>query len=619
MKTKLFTFSVLLIVLWMQGFIFAQLPVLTNLTATEISWMNHSVVKLEWQGSNSHMEKFNVYKKLGGINQPGEFIRIAHRIGHPDFIDFMVMPDSTYSYYVTTASYSGESDPSDTVEISLAGQQSLAIVTGTLKNEVDNEPIVDGKIKFTAANTCFGPIAITNQSGEFFAHLLPGNYYIRSMATGFIPEFYDNVPTIQQAALVTLNSGDSLNFDITLAPFIPPVHYTLSGNVTDDSGNPLHARVMIYPVRRNALFNHHFVRVAITDSLGNYAVPVLEGDTVVVFCKPFNMDYLPEYFDNKQTFTEADRVPIDGDVTGIDFSIEPVPVYANGIIGAVKNEDTVGVEGHITAFNLSGNHMKKYRTVTDSLGNYSLSNMMPGEYILLAMPEDEYMPTFFRYDGQPTLHWRDADSVVVETTGIIPDINFTVHPFASGGYASVTGVVQDNSNNNINGATVFAVDESNNIISYSISNSSGQFVMEGIEPGSYRIIGDKFGFNLDQFFNVTLDYNTNFSQNLLITLIPEGVTSTDGSSVVEDFELDQNYPNPFNPTTSIQYASNSRQFVTLKVYNLLGKEVATLVNETKSAGTYNLKFDAANLTSGVYFYRLQAGNFVETKKMIVLK
>ena len=87
------------------------------------------------------------------------------------------------------------------------------------------------------------------------------------------------------------------------------------------------------------------------------------------------------------------------------------------------------------------------------------------------------------------------------------------------------------------------------------------------------------------------------------------------------FLLQQNYPNPFNPSTSIQYAISSRQFVTLKVYDLLGKEVATLVNEEKPAGSYNVEFRMQNLelSSGIYFYRLQAGNYVETKKMLLIK
>ncbi len=85
------------------------------------------------------------------------------------------------------------------------------------------------------------------------------------------------------------------------------------------------------------------------------------------------------------------------------------------------------------------------------------------------------------------------------------------------------------------------------------------------------------------------------------------------------FILSQNFPNPFNPATTISYSIPQANFVTIKVYDVLGKEVAILVNEVKSIGNYNVKFNASILTSGIYFYRMQAGNFVETKKLIVLK
>lgn len=86
-----------------------------------------------------------------------------------------------------------------------------------------------------------------------------------------------------------------------------------------------------------------------------------------------------------------------------------------------------------------------------------------------------------------------------------------------------------------------------------------------------------------------------------------------------EFSLEQNYPNPFNPSTSIQYTISSKQNVQLLVYNVLGKEVAILVNEEKPAGNYEVNFDASKLSSGVYFYQLQAGSFVETKKMILIR
>jgi hypothetical protein len=102
-------------------------------------------------------------------------------------------------------------------------------------------------------------------------------------------------------------------------------------------------------------------------------------------------------------------------------------------------------------------------------------------------------------------------------------------------------------------------------------------------------------------------------------IVQEPVSVPNDELITEEFELKQNYPNPFNPSTSIQYAISTRQFVTLKVYNILGDEIATLVNEEKPSGVYDVKFDAAGLSSGMYIYKLQAGSFVETKKMIMLK
>ena len=86
-----------------------------------------------------------------------------------------------------------------------------------------------------------------------------------------------------------------------------------------------------------------------------------------------------------------------------------------------------------------------------------------------------------------------------------------------------------------------------------------------------------------------------------------------------DFSLKQNYPNPFNPSTSIQYTIGSRQFVQLKVYDVLGNEIAALVDEYKPEGMYDVQFTMNNLASGIYFYQLRAGNFLETKKMVITK
>ncbi len=90
-------------------------------------------------------------------------------------------------------------------------------------------------------------------------------------------------------------------------------------------------------------------------------------------------------------------------------------------------------------------------------------------------------------------------------------------------------------------------------------------------------------------------------------------------SLPAEYSLGQNYPNPFNPTTHIPYSIASTTKVTLKVFDVLGREILELVNEVKSPGHHTATFDGQKLSSGIYFYSLQAGSFSETKKLILLK
>jgi len=92
-----------------------------------------------------------------------------------------------------------------------------------------------------------------------------------------------------------------------------------------------------------------------------------------------------------------------------------------------------------------------------------------------------------------------------------------------------------------------------------------------------------------------------------------------GNTYIFNFSLDQNYPNPFNPSTTVPFYLPSRSFVSLKIFDLLGKEISTLVSEELSAGNYSRQWNAESFPSGVYFYRLQAGSFTETKKLLLLR
>jgi hypothetical protein len=115
------------------------------------------------------------------------------------------------------------------------------------------------------------------------------------------------------------------------------------------------------------------------------------------------------------------------------------------------------------------------------------------------------------------------------------------------------------------------------------------------------------------------NYNYIIDNWMTSSIITGNRNDNNNQQTVETFQLSQNYPNPFNPSTRISYSIPKTGYVSLKVYDILGREVATLVNGYQQANQYSVNFDASKLASGIYLYKLKAGDFVQTKKMILMK
>jgi hypothetical protein len=120
-----------------------------------------------------------------------------------------------------------------------------------------------------------------------------------------------------------------------------------------------------------------------------------------------------------------------------------------------------------------------------------------------------------------------------------------------------------------------------------------------------NIASEKYSYRLKQIDN---DGSLSYSNEVEVDVTLPG-----------EFNLQQNYPNPFNPSTTISWQSPVSSWQTLKVYDMLGNKVATLVNEYRPAGKYEVKFDASRLSSGIYFYELQVGDFISVKKLLLMK
>ena len=198
---------------------------------------------------------------------------------------------------------------------------------------------------------------------------------------------------------------------------------------------------------------------------------------------------------------------------------------------------------------------------------------------------------------------------------------------------------------------VAALDEQGFFVAVSVYNStagaiSGGYLLKGLRPGRYLLwaLGAPPASNAYSYaqwyagIDVDIDsilHSNRFKAPTGVGVITVGNGLASGvdfqfnitasahgffaSKLPSSFRLEQNYPNPFNPTTTIRYALPKRSHVQLIVYNTLGQKIAALVNGGIDAGYHSIQFDASNLASGVYFYRLVAGSYVNTKKLLLIR
>ena len=191
---------------------------------------------------------------------------------------------------------------------------------------------------------------------------------------------------------------------------------------------------------------------------------------------------------------------------------------------------------------------------------------------------------------------------------------------------SLSGNVNDNFNCErlITSDTFGWFERTNQISIFNSQRTQRQFQCRGpIIAGTYYYLLEGIGFTGYSICELGYGEEYRLKGCVLNGIVYGDTTLTSvrqiGNSVPDEYTLSQNFPNPFNPKTNLEFGISKLGFVSLKVFNNLGKEVAILVNETKTAGRYSVYFDGSGLSSGVYNYILEAGNFTETKRMVLIK
>jgi hypothetical protein len=287
--------------------------------------------------------------------------------------------------------------------------------------------------------------------------------------------------------------------------------------------------------------------------------------------------------------------------------------YVSGKVRYADNNEIV-TGGVVKCFDVNGNFVSSGSIGLN--GDYILgvhNQIVHGDIIgfpNLGPEQDNFLPTGYPSAINPleftqlniTTNLINKDIYVIRESQGTPSQNL----------ANVSGRVM-NGNVPVKDAIVYAKN-GEQYLGFGISNSNGDFLINNLPTGDHILVAHRIGSESD---SKGIVLNEKGHDNITLNVTPMGSLIT--TTAPSQFNLSQNYPNPFNPGTVISYSIPKDGLVSLKVYNSLGTQVAELVNASQSAGSYSTKFDAVNLSSGIYYYKLESNGFIGTKKMILIK
>jgi hypothetical protein len=266
-------------------------------------------------------------------------------------------------------------------------------------------------------------------------------------------------------------------------------------------------------------------------------------------------------------------------------------------------------------------------------GNYTLTKVPKNDpdVRILAFPDDEdntidtsFVPTYY----PSVLIWTDA--VIINPQNNLTGINITVknRNTADMEFQSLLGIKGSVFLNILPPPiglqavpylknSLIYLEQNGSFVTFTQTNEQQAYSINGLNPGTYLMRVMRLGYEVET--RLVVISSQNLTENFTLdTMNPIGITGI-STNISKEYSLKQNYPNPFNPLTNIEFNLPVQGFITLKVFNILGREIKTLVNGSYKAGVYRVDFDASGLSSGIYFYRLQGDAFADTKKMILIK
>jgi hypothetical protein len=260
-----------------------------------------------------------------------------------------------------------------------------------------------------------------------------------------------------------------------------------------------------------------------------------------------------------------------------------------------------------------------YTAFINGTGLYRIDNIIEPDYYYIQSFSDYFVPSYYNSSGASQIFWQNADSVYIDSEINNKHIFMPRDSSLGGGNALGSVSINTKSGDLISDVIIYAqpVTNDTSVFNYAFTSQFGNFKIPFLPYGDYRLIAQKIGYYNGYSSTFTIDSLNTTIGNLDITLIP--LSADENPFIPENHILLFNYPNPFNPKTTIGFTLPFSSEVELKVFNLLGEEVKTLLREHLSPGKYEIDFDAEGLTSGTYFVILKTKEGIKVQKIILLK
>lgn len=376
----------------------------------------------------------------------------------------------------------------------------------------------------------------------------------------------------------------------------------------------------------------YLLDTAMTDASGYYQITLPEGEYTIAAEKE---GYYVVFHDSTYDpfFSQIESLD-SGQVKSINFNLKMIVDHSTSVSGTIIDSmGIISIDKGIVIVR-KGTHVPSPLQKNNSLaedtidtfaglikpdGSYTIYTQSPEYYYFIQAYTNNFLPGFYNDEGTASVFWQNADSLLIDNN--ITNKNILLARDSSYGAGSIGGSIIFSSpadEQDFEGITVLARNINNGALySYNFGKELGDYRVTNIPFGTYELVAQKIGWDNAVSQTVIIDPLNNQFTGINLNFLLSDVENE--FMVPTDIELYQNYPNPFNPFTTISFYIANSEEVELKISNILGETVATLIENLLSAGEYKIQFDASGFPSGIYFYTLRAGNYIKTNKMLLLK